>query len=132
MPDDVLDAVSEPPESEHEEREQESPEARARREAALAHVRQLGDPVLRTPALEVSRFDDELVREVERMREIMEGALGIGLAATQVGTLARVLVYRVEPDGPIAAVVNPRVERDGDETESSEEGCLSIPGIRVD
>jgi peptide deformylase len=41
-------------------------------------------------------------------------------------------VYRVEPDGPIAAVVNPRVEWHGDETESAEEGCLSIPGIRVD
>jgi peptide deformylase len=126
MADEVLDAVDE------ERDDEESPEVRARREAALAQVRVLGDPVLRTQALEVSTFDSQLRDEVERMREIMDGALGVGLAATQVGVLARVLVYRVEHDGPIAAVVNPRVEWHGAETESGEEGCLSIPGIRVD
>jgi len=112
--------------------DEESAAVRARRDAALAHVRTLGDPVLRTQALEVSHFDGQLLEQVERMREIMDGALGVGLAATQVGVLARLLVYRVEPDGPIAAVVNPRVEWQGEETESAEEGCLSIPGIRVD
>jgi len=130
MADDVLDAVEE--DEEREQPDEESAAVRARREAALAHVRRLGDPVLRTQALAVTRFDDRLREQVEGMREVMEGALGVGLAATQVGSLARVLVYRVEADGPIAAVVNPRVEWHGDETESAEEGCLSIPGIRVD
>jgi peptide deformylase len=125
MADELLDAVD-------EERDEESAAVRERREAALANVRRLGDPVLRTQALEVAHFDAQLLEEVERMREIMDGALGVGLAATQVGVLARLLVYRVEPDGPISAVVNPRVEWHGDQTETSEEGCLSIPGIRVD
>ena len=130
MADELLEAVED--DGTEAELDEESAAVRARREAAMAHVRRLGDPVLRTQALEVSRFDDRLREEVERMREVMDGALGVGLAATQVGSLARVLVYRVEADGPIAAVVNPRVEWHGDETESAEEGCLSIPGIRVD
>jgi peptide deformylase len=125
MADDVLDAVD-------EEQDEQSAAARARRDAALAHVRKLGDPVLRTQALEVSQFDSQLRDQLDRMREIMEGALGVGLAATQVGSLARMLVYRVEADGPIIAVVNPRVEWHGDASETAEEGCLSIPGIRVD
>jgi peptide deformylase len=126
--DEVLQAVDEERDIRADE---ESAADRARREAALAQVRTLGDPVLRTRASEVARFDEPLREQIERMREIMERALGVGLAATQVGVLARVLVYRVEPDGPIAAVVNPRVEWHGDDTEGAEEGCLSIPGIRV-
>ena len=110
----------------------ESPEERARREAALAKIRKLGDPVLRTRALEVTSFDARLREEVDWMRGVMDGAMGIGLAATQVGTLARVLVYRVEPESPTLAVVNPRIEWQSEETETMEEGCLSIPGIRVD
>jgi peptide deformylase len=73
-----------------------------------------------------------LREEVATMRALMDDALGIGLAATQVGTLARVLVYRVEPDSPTAAVINPRIEWRSVETETMEEGCLSIPGMRVD
>ncbi len=112
--------------------EEESAEEQARRGAALARVRKLGDPVLRTRALEVTNFDSRLREEVDWMRAIMDGALGVGLAATQLGTLARVLVYRVEPESPITAVVNPRIEWSGDQKETMEEGCLSIPGIRVD
>ena len=77
------------------------PETRARREAALAHVRQYGDPVLRSEARRVEVFDDALRAEVEEMGRLMHDALGIGLAATQVGRLSRLLVYRVEHDGPV-------------------------------
>jgi peptide deformylase len=110
----------------------ESAEERARHDAALAQIRKLGDPVLRTKALEVSSFDARLHEQVERMRVLMDEALGVGLAATQVGSLARVLVYRVERDSPTAAVINPRIEWRSAETDTMEEGCLSIPGIRVD
>jgi peptide deformylase len=108
------------------------PEVRARREAALRHVRQFGDPVLKTRARPVERFDDELRTEIERMGRLMHDALGIGLAATQVGILHRVLVYRVVPGGPIAALVNPELEWSGPEEEIAEEGCLSLPGVHVD
>jgi peptide deformylase len=117
---------------EEEELAGETAQERARRESAMAQIRQLGDPVLRTKALEVSVFDERLAADVERMRRLMDDALGVGLAATQIGMLARVLVYRVEPESPTAALVNPRIEWRGEQTETMEEGCLSIPGIRVD
>jgi peptide deformylase len=108
------------------------PETRARRDAALRLVRKYGDPVLKSRALPVERFDDALRDEVRRMGQLMHDALGIGLAATQLGVMHRVLVYRVDPDGPVAAVVNPVLEWSGEETEALEEGCLSLPGVLVD
>jgi peptide deformylase len=108
------------------------PEVAARREAALAHVRSFGDPVLKAQARPVEVFDQGLLDEVARMGAIMHDSLGIGLAATQVGVLNRVLVYRVEHDSPINALVNPVVEWAGKEKEVLEEGCLSLPGVNVD
>jgi peptide deformylase len=108
------------------------PETRARRAAALAQVRKFGDPVLQGRALTVERFDDALRAEVARMVEIMGDGLGIGLAATQLGLMNRVLVYRVGADAPVAALVNPEVEWRGQEQETLEEGCLSLPGVHVD
>jgi peptide deformylase len=107
-------------------------EALARRDAALAQICQYGDPVLRSKARDVEVFDDELRREVARMGRLMDDAMGIGLAATQVGKLRRLLVYRVEPDSPIVALANPVIEWAGDELETAEEGCLSLPGVHVE
>jgi peptide deformylase len=107
-------------------------EFRARRAAALAHVRKWGDPVLKSRARAVDRFDDALEAEVDYMRGIMHDAYGVGLAAPQIGTSNRVLVYRVQPESPIIALVNPEVEWMGKETEVVEEGCLSLPNVHVD
>ena len=115
-----------------EETEELDPEVRARRSAALAHVRKLGDPVLRTRAREVDRFDDELRDEIRQMGSLMHDAMGIGLAAPQVGVSHRVLVYRVEQESPLVALVNPEIEWSGEETEVVEEGCLSLPAVHVD
>ena len=123
-----LDAA---PDSE-EERPALDPEVVARRDAALALVRKFGDPVLRSKALAVERFDDRLRSEVARMAEIMDDGLGIGLAATQVGILHRVLVYRVGGEAPLVALVNPEIEWSDREEEPAEEGCLSLPGVLVD
>lgn len=108
------------------------PETVARREAALAQVVQFGDPVLKSKALPVTEFDDALRTEVERMGALMSDALGIGLAATQVGRLRRLLVYRVEADGPVQALVNPELRWASKEQEVFEEGCLSLRGVAVD
>ncbi len=108
------------------------PETAARRNAALAQIRQFGDPVLRTKARPIDRFDDELRQEVERMGNLMDDAIGVGLAATQVGVVHRLLVYRVGSDAALAALINPEVEWSGRDTESMEEGCLSLPGVLVD
>ena len=115
-----------------EPQERLDPETRARREAALRHVRKYGDPVLRSRALEIERFDDALVEEARRMGELMHDAYGIGLAATQLGVMHRLLVYRTEQEGAVAALVNPVLEWSSKETESAEEGCLSLPGVAVE
>jgi peptide deformylase len=129
-----LDAEERDSEGQDEEQDSEEldPETRARRDAALRHVRKLGDPVLRTTALPVERFDEELRVEAERMDELMQAALGIGLAATQVGILHRVLVYRAYPEDPTTVLVNPVLEWASDERESAGEGCLSLPGVHVE
>ena len=118
-------------EPEREQRELD-PETAARRDAALAHIRSFGDPVLRTRARPIERFDEALHQEVARMGALMDDALGVGLAATQVGVVHRLLVYRVQQQAPLAALINPEVEWSGRESESMEEGCLSLPGVLVE
>jgi peptide deformylase len=108
------------------------PVVEARRRAALAHVRVFGDPALRTRASAVETFDDALLAEIGRMTRLMGDALGVGLAATQLGVMHRVLVYRAGPDAPVVAVVNPEIEWSSSEKETAEEACLSIPGVAVD
>jgi peptide deformylase len=114
------------------EAERLDPELAERRAAALAHVRRFGDPVLRSKARPVEVFDDELRAEIARMGGLMQDALGIGLAATQLGALRRVLVYRVEHASPVNVLVNPELEWAGKEEEWMQEGCLSLPGVHVD
>jgi peptide deformylase len=80
----------------------------------------------------VDRFDAALQDEVRRMGELMIDALGVGLAANQVGVLHRVLVYRVHQQAPVSALVNPEIEWSGKEGEVLEEGCLSLPAVHVD
>jgi peptide deformylase len=135
MPEQAIDPELEEAELEveaEEEPAQLDPETAARRREALSYVRTFGDPVLRTRARPVDRFDEDLREEVERMGELMTDALGVGLAATQLGVMHRVLVYRVHQQSPVAALVNPEIEWSGSESESLEEGCLSLPGVHVD
>jgi peptide deformylase len=108
------------------------PETAARRAAAMSFIRQFGDPVLRSRAIEVDRFDDGLRSQVSRMAGLMDDALGVGLAAPQLGISQRLLVYRVGPDAPVIALVNPEIEWSSGEEEPGEEGCLSIVGVNVD
>jgi peptide deformylase len=108
------------------------PETRARRDGALRHVRKYGDPALRTRARPVEVFDAALADEVRRMGNLMDDAIGIGLAATQLGVMHRLLVYRVDPEAPLGVLVNPEFEYKSEELETMEEGCLSLPGVGVE
>ena len=103
-----------------------------RREAALAHVVKFGDPVLKSRASEVTAFGPELRAEVERMIAIMRDGMGVGLAATQLGILRRLLVFQAGPDGEPTALVNPVVEWLSEEDSIAEEGCLSLPRVSMD
>ena len=126
---DQVDTGSERGESERERFEAEVLE---RREAALAHVVKFGDPVLKSKASPVSSFGPELRAEVERMAQIMRDGLGVGLAATQLGVLRRLLVFQAGSDGEPAALVNPEFEWLSEEAVVAEEGCLSLPRVSVD
>ena len=120
------------PEEAEETEPKLDPEVAARRDAALSHVRKFGDPALRTRARAVDRVDDALRSEIERMGLLMNDAMGVGLAATQIGALHRVLVYRVQQQAPVNALINPEIEWRGSEQDIAEEGCLSLPAVAVD
>ncbi|HEY7256104.1 MAG TPA: peptide deformylase [Solirubrobacterales bacterium] len=114
------------------ERERIEEELSQRREAALAQVVKFGDPVLKSRASEATEFGPELRSEVERMIGIMRDGLGVGLAATQLGILRRLLVFQAGHDAEPTALVNPSIEWLSDEVAVAEEGCLSLPGVAMD
>jgi peptide deformylase len=128
----AVEVAEAPTDEEHPRAADLDPETAARREAALRRIVQYGDPVLKSRALEVTQFDENLLAEVRAMGLLMTDALGIGLAATQLGTMHRLLVYRVESDSPINALVNPEVVWSSKESDVFEEGCLSLRGVLVD
>jgi len=103
-----------------------------RREAALAQVVKFGDPVLKSRASSVEDFGPELRAEVERMIQIMQEGMGVGLAATQLGILRRLLVFQAASDSEPSALINPKVEWTSDELAIAEEGCLSLPRVTMD
>jgi peptide deformylase len=122
----------EPEVEELEEVPQLDPEAAARRAAAMSFIRKWGDPVLKSRATQVDRFDETLQQQVQRMAGIMRDAVGVGLAAPQLGISQRLLVYRIGSDAPLITLVNPELEWHSDDMETFEEGCLSIPSVAVD
>jgi peptide deformylase len=126
--------MSEEAETETGEREREELEAELleRREAALAHVVKFGDPVLKSVASSVREFGPELRADVERMIGIMRDGMGVGLAATQLGVLRRLLVFQAAPDSEPTALINPEIEWLSDEVVLAEEGCLSLPRVSMD
>ena len=97
---------------------------------AILKIARMGHPVLIRPA---ARVEDPTGPETRRliadMRETMEDAQGIGLAAPQVHVGLRVIVWRGGA-GNVLALINPEIEAVGEETEDGWEGCLSIPGLR--
>ena len=108
------------------------PSTRERRSVALAHVRTFGDPVLKSRATKVTNFGPELAREAEQMISIMRDALGVGLAATQLGIMHRLLVVQAGLDATPTAIVNPELEWLSGELAIAEEGCLSLPGVALE
>lgn len=91
-----------------------------------------GSQVLRTRARPVVSFDDELRRFVERLTETMYAEDGVGLAANQVGHAIRVAVIDTSGgENKPCVLVNPEITWRSVETLEQEEGCLSVPDIRL-
>jgi peptide deformylase len=129
----VRDGEPVEPEGPSDERAQAlAEETLQRREAALQHIRKFGDPVLKSRASEIRSFGPELEREAERMVAIMHDAIGVGLAATQLGVMHRLLVFQAGPDATPTAIANPEIDWLSSEVVVAEEGCLSLPRVSVD
>lgn len=90
-------------------------------------IRVFGDPVLRTRCDPVTSFDADLRKLVDDMFETMYDAIGVGLAANQIGVSLRLFVYDVG-DGLKGVVANPEIELSTEE-QTDTEGCLSVPGL---
>src|SRR3978361_2360016 len=111
---------------------------------SVLEIRELGDPVLRRPAREVSREElasAETQALIDSMIETMRDANGAGLAAPQVGVSVRIAVAEVRPGNPrypykppipLTVIVNPVLELEDGETFATNEGCLSMPNLRGD
>jgi len=96
----------------------------------------LPDPILRKVSKSVERVDDDVRQLLDDMLETMYEAPGIGLAGIQVAVPKRVLVldvadHETEEPNPIC-MVNPQILSTSEETRVYEEGCLSLPDIRVE
>lgn len=100
---------------------------------ALLPILEFPDPRLRTVAEPVTEFNDELRQLVKDMFETMYDAPGIGLAATQINVHQRIITIDTseDKDEPLV-VINPQVEVLVSETETMQEGCLSVPGFYED
>lgn len=89
------------------------------------------DPRLRKRAAAVERFDEQLAALARRMLEMMREAKGVGLAAPQLGLPLRLFVMNATEDpANDLVVINPQIS-DGLQIKEAEEGCLSIPEVRV-
>jgi peptide deformylase len=114
---------------ETEAEERAHAERAIRRQRALGQIRQYGDPALRMRAREIETFDEELRELADRMTSLMHEADGIGLAANQVGIVRRLIVCTL--DGEDRAIANPRITKADAETDTDDEGCLSLGEVRV-
>ena len=132
MADEVETRLAEEDEAAEAEREELDHEAIERRSVALSQVIKFGDPVLRSKASPVRDFDAGLEQEVGRMVDIMRDGMGVGLAATQLGILRRILVFQAGPDAPPTALINPEIEWSSADLVTAEEGCLSLPRVVLD
>ena len=105
----------------------------------IRDVLRMGDPRLLERAHQVTAFDTpELHVLVGDMRDTMAHLDGAGLAAPQIGVGLRIVIFGVHanpryPDAeevPDTVLINPVLERLGDELVDGWEGCLSVPGMR--
>jgi len=96
---------------------------------AIRTIRHFGDPILTTPASEVTVYDKELRNLVKDLTETMLDAPGAGLAAPQIGVGLRVFTWHVDEE--LGHLINPTLDL-SDEMQEGEEGCLSFPELRYE
>ncbi len=97
---------------------------------AILEIKKFNDPVLREKCVRVAKVDRKIKKLIVVLAQTMEKNQGIGLAASQIGELKRVIVVQTNlKDQRILGLVNPKIVKKSQEKEIAEEGCLSFPGI---
>lgn len=96
----------------------------------MLEIKKYPDPIVRKKCQEVKEIDEEVLRFIEDMKKKVIDEEGVGLAANQVGIGKKIIIVLTE-NGP-EAFINPEILKKSRETETSEEGCLSLPGLRLD
>jgi len=92
-------------------------------------IKKLGEPVLKTKAETVIELNQEIKKLIQDMKETMLENDGVGLASPQVGVSKRVII--VQTGEGIQGFINPKIIKQGKEKTFDEEGCLSVPGLRL-
>lgn len=95
---------------------------------AIRNIVKIEDPILRKTSRKVEKFDEKLCTLLDDMRETLKKADGAGLAAVQVGILRRVVIVDIDDGKGVMELINPEIVEKSEETNESEEGCLSLPG----
>lgn len=95
---------------------------------AIRNIVKIGDPVLRKKSRKVENFDQKLWTLLDDMKDTLDLAQGAGLAAVQVGVLRRVVIVDIDDGKGLMELINPEIVEVSEETEKTEEGCLSLPG----
>ena len=104
-------------------------------------IREVGDPILSINCKEVNinNINEEILEEIEDLKETLNFTEGFGIAAPQVGIDRRIVVIKVDKEKctyqeceevPITVMINPTWKKISDETNIEYEGCLSVPSIR--
>ena len=92
---------------------------------AIRNIREIGDSILTKTCRPVENMTPRIQQLIQDMLDTMYENYGVGLAASQVGVLKRIVVIDIG-EGPVV-MVNPQiVETSGEQT--GDEGCLSVPG----
>lgn len=92
---------------------------------ALRTIRTMGDAVLNKPCKSLTAMTERTAILIEDMLDTMYESMGVGLAAPQIGILKRIVVIDIG-EGPVV-MINPEIIEEKD-TQTGEEGCLSVPG----
>jgi len=99
---------------------------------ALLEIKKFKSPVLRKRCEEIKEITSQIEKLVFDMAETMKKSRGIGLAASQVGALKRIIV--IQPDlrkQEFIALINPKIIKKSEKKDLLEEGCLSFPNIFI-
>ncbi|PIR72503.1 MAG: peptide deformylase [Candidatus Nealsonbacteria bacterium CG10_big_fil_rev_8_21_14_0_10_36_24] len=97
---------------------------------AILEIKKFNEPVLRKKCTKIEKIDKKIKKLIVALAQTMEKNQGVGLAASQIGELKRVIVVQANlKDWRILGLINPKIVKKSKEKEIAEEGCLSFPGI---